>query len=204
MVEKFPICEALIFLVGLAHKKGSRKDLEKHRLINLETLKDLIINLEKKKKLPKKIIFASTISVYGEKLNENTYNEDFVLNPKSPYAISKMEAETFLIKNYSSKSWILRLAPVYSADFNLNIYRRTKLFGFFYKIGDGGSKLSLCNLGNIKSVIKEILEDKVPKGVYNISDKKQYSYNDLLNYVGAKNFIKVPKIILKILLFLEG
>ena len=45
--------------------------------------------------------------------------------------------------------------------------------------------------------MKGILEDKVPSGVYNISDSKDYSYNDLLTYADAKWIIRVPNFLIK-------
>jgi nucleoside-diphosphate-sugar epimerase len=135
--EKLPKCDALIFLVGLAHKKGQGQELDEFRLINKQTLINLLSVLSKANKLPQKIIFASTISVYGEKINQNVYNEDSEKNPFSPYAVTKLEAEEYLLNNYSSQSWILRFAPVYAPDFQLNINRRTKSGRWFYKVGKG-------------------------------------------------------------------
>lgn len=195
--EKFSKCDALIFLVGLAHKKGKGKELDEFRRVNKQTLVNLLSVLEKKGKLPEKIIFASTISVYGEKINQNMYNEDSDKNPFSPYALTKLEAEYYLIENFTDKVWILRFAPVYSPNFQLNINRRTKTAGRFYKVGTGEKKLSLCNLENIGSTVQGILEDKVPSGIYNISDEKEYSYNDLLKYVNAKWVIPIPRFLVK-------
>ena len=96
-------------------------------------------------RLPNKIIFSSTISVYGESICQNIYNEDSATSPISPYAITKLEAEKYLQNNYNSQSWILRFAPVYAPEFQLNIKRRTKVFGSFYKVGSGDIELSLCN-----------------------------------------------------------
>jgi nucleoside-diphosphate-sugar epimerase len=189
--------DVLIFLVGLAHKKGKGQELEEFRRINKKTLINLLSTLDKKNKLPEKIIFASTISVYGEKKTQSMYSEDSSKEPFSPYAVTKLEAEKYLLNNYSSQSWILRFAPVYAPDFQLNINRRTKTAGSFYKVGNGMGKLSLCNLANIGLAIKGILEDKVPSGIYNISDEKDYSYNDLLKYVNAKLVIPIPRVIVK-------
>ena len=110
--EKSPKFDALIFLVGLAHKKGKGKELDEFRRINKQTLVNLLSKLDEKNKLPEKIIFASTISVYGEKINQNIYNEDSEKTPFSPYAVTKLEAEEFLLTNYGEQSWILRFAPV--------------------------------------------------------------------------------------------
>ena len=193
---------ALIFLVGLAHKKGKGKELDEFRRINKQTLVNLLSKLDEKNKLPEKIIFASTISVYGEKMNQNIYNEDSKKKPFSPYAVTKLEAEEYLLNNYNTQSWILRFAPVYASNFQLNINRRTKMGGRFYKVGRGSKKLSLCNLENIGYAVKGIIEDKVPPGIYNISDVKDYSYNNLLKYVNAKWIIPIPRVIVKVLYYI--
>ena len=195
--EKSPKCYALIFLVGLAHKKGKGQELDEFRRINKQTLVNLLSALEVQGKLPNKIIFASTISVYGEKLNQNIYNEDSEKNPFSPYAVTKLEAEEFLLEHYEKQSWILRFSPVYAPNFQLNINRRTKLGGRFYKVGRGTKKLSLCNLENIGCAIQGIIEDKVPAGIYNISDAKDYTYNDLLNYANGKWTLPIPRFLVK-------
>ena len=50
---------------------------------------------------------------------------------------------------------------------------------------------------NIGSAVQGILEDKVPSGIYNISDTKDYSYNDLLKYVNAKWIVRIPTFLVK-------
>ena len=187
----------LIFLVGLAHKKGKGQELDEFRRINKQTLVNLLFALEHNNNLPSKIIFASTISVYGEKINQNIYHEDSIKESFSPYAVTKLEAEDYLLENYSSITWILRFAPVYAPGFHLNIDRRTKVAGTYYKVGNGEKKLSLCNLENIGATVKSILENKVPADVYNISDKESYTYNHLLKYVNAKSTLNIPAFLVK-------
>ena len=198
-VEGTPRFDVLIFLVGLAHKKGQGKDIDSFRQINKQTLVNLTYAFDKKNKLPSKIIFASTISVYGERINRKFYYEDSDKEPFSPYAVTKLEAEEFLSKHYASRSWILRFAPVYSPDFQLNIKRRTKVKSFYYQVGDGANKLSLCNLENIGVVTRGILDNVIPVGPFNISDKNIYTFNDLLSHIDAKRIINVPKFLIKFL-----
>ena len=57
--EKSLKCDALIFLVGLAHKKGKGKELDEFRRINKQTLVNLLSKLDEKNKLLEKIIFAT-------------------------------------------------------------------------------------------------------------------------------------------------
>jgi len=97
----------------------------------------------------------------------------------------------------------LRFAPVYSDNFLLNINRRTKIRGNFYKTYNGEKELSLCNVDNIKIAIKQIIEDKLPAGIYNLSDSTVYKYSDLLSIFNAVRVIKIPSIFFKSL-FLIG
>ena len=78
--KKCQVFDCLIFLVGLAHKKGKDKDFSEFYKVNFVTLKNLLSCLEKENKVPSKIIFASTISVYGEKMKTDFYYEDSIKN----------------------------------------------------------------------------------------------------------------------------
>ena len=191
--------DVLIFLVGLAHAKGKGKDLPEFKIANYQTLVNLLTALEVAGKIPSKIVFASTISVYGERYDQSSYNETLEPSPFSPYAVTKLQAEQYLLENFGSKSWILRFAPVYSSNFLLNINRRTKIGNRFYKTGKGTKKLSLCNIENIKVTVEGIINGAVPAGVYNISDSKSYSYNDLLNHQGASFIFRIPVLAIRLL-----
>ncbi|GAG59462.1 unnamed protein product, partial [marine sediment metagenome] len=108
-----------------------------------------------------------------------------------------------LNKEYKLPIIILRLAPVYSKDFLRNVKRRV-LIGrdmFFYKVGSGKQKISLCSRDNVIDVVEACIESKVPFGeVFNIADDKVYSFNDLSNYfrklIGNRITIKIPKFML--------
>jgi nucleoside-diphosphate-sugar epimerase len=187
--------DVLIFLVGLAHAKGKGKDYPIFKEVNFGTMANLIGALDRNNKVPRKIIFASTISVYGERYSQREYREHLVPMPFSPYAVTKLEAEQYLLNGYSDKSWILRFAPVYSAEFTLNLDRRSKIRRFFYKVGNGKRRFSLCNLNNIVTSMDAIINGDVPPDVYNISDPINYTYNDLLNYQNSKIAFRIPKVI---------
>jgi len=194
--------DVLLFFVGLAHKKGKTSDYDQFYKYNYLTLVNLIESLNQNNNLPDKIIFASTISVYGEKYNINQYNEEITPNPSSPYARTKVLAENYLKKNFLNQTWILRFAPVYYEEFLLNIERRVKVGNLFYKIGKGNQILSLCSIYNIIDTIELIINENIKSDTYNLSDKKFYSYNDLLLYENAKNILRIPRIFIKILFLL--
>jgi len=201
--EKGNRIKNIIFLVGRAHKKGKKSEFDKYEKTNFFTIKNLLKSLEKNNKIPDKIIFASTISVYGERLNRFIYNEYLKLKPKSPYAITKLKAEEYLLKNYPDITWVLRFSPVYSPYFKLNIDRRTKIKNFYFRIGNGKSKFSLCSINNIKTVCDAILDGSIPPDIYNLSDPNNYDYNFLLKKQKANLFIPIPVFLIK-LLYLYG
>ena len=194
--------DVIIFLVGRAHKKGKSKDYKLYEEQNFMVLKNFMIQLKKKDLLPKKFIFASTISVYGEQMNVSHYDETYNPKPKTPYAVTKLIAEEYLLDNYSEITWILRFAPVYSLDFQLNIDSRVKIASFYFRVGDGSHKLSLCNIKNILEVVIGIIDGKIPNGLYNISDSKQYNYKDLLEYKKSSYVFIIPKLFVKIFYYL--
>ncbi len=198
-VEKTPKFNVIIFLVGLAHNKGSRKDLSKHEKVNFLTLKNLLETLRLKDKMPDKVIFTSSVSVYGEKIDIEKYSEVMPLLPYSPYALTKKQAEKYLLDSFKNKTWILRLAPVYHSDFQLNINRRTLISNIFYRVSNGKTKLSLCNMKNIEHCIDSIINNSIPPSIYNVSDSKTYTYNDLLLFQKAKFILYIPSFLIFIL-----
>jgi len=192
VVEKCDCFDVLVFLVGLAHAKGKGKEFPTFQKVNYQSLVNLLTALKEAGKMPSKIVFASTVSVYGERMNIEKYDESFYPAPFSPYAVTKLQAERYLLDNFGNKSWILRFAPVYSSDFLLNINRRTQIGSRPYRVGKGVKKLSLCNIENINTTIEGIIAGEVPAGVYNISDPVTYSYNDLVNHQGASFVFCIP------------
>jgi nucleoside-diphosphate-sugar epimerase len=185
--------DVLIFLTGLAHSKGKNKQYNDFFEVNVQTLINLLSCLSKYNKLPSKIIFSSTISIYGENWKSKFYNEEIQPFPKSPYAKTKLEAELYLLRNYMDSSWILRFSPVYAEDFKLNIDRRTKIRGKYYFVGKGKAKLSLLNIRNIEITVDSIIQNKIPSGIYNLADRKVYTYMDLLEYQRAIKPLRIPR-----------
>jgi nucleoside-diphosphate-sugar epimerase len=160
---------------------------------------NLIESLESVNNLPDKIIFSSTISVYGERYNQKVYDESLDPNPYSPYAMTKWEAEQYLNENHKERSWIIRFAPVYAPNFDLNINRRTQIRSRNYRVGSGEQKLSLCNIQNIINTVNAIVNDEVPSGTYNVADEKVYTYNDLLQINSRQNhYLYIPSFFIMI------
>lgn len=192
--------DIIVHCAALAHNKGNDLSKERFMKVNYEATKYLSDLSNEILKL-KNFIFISTISVYGEKIDKDIYIETDECNPKSPYAVAKRMSEEYIMKNYKNNYSILRLTPVYSDSFKLNIERRTLIKGIPYRVGNGKNKLSLCNIENIYKAVEYITKNsKIEKnGIYNISDKKEYEFNDLLKMTEKKAKIIFPKFAFKIL-----
>ena len=134
-------------------------------------------------------------------MNKESYTEEVPLFPRSPYALTKKKSEEYLFRHFEERSLILRLSPVYDKNFQLNIDRRTLFSRMHYKVSDGRKKLSLCSMRNVELCIESIINDMIPPSIYNVSDKNEYNYNDLLKYKKAKKILPIPRIIVSFLYF---
>lgn len=193
--------DIIIHCAALAHNKGNDLSFDKFMKVNYEATKYLV-DLSNKYLNLKNFIFISTISVYGERMEKNIYVESDSCEPRSPYAVAKKKSEDYIRGFCKSNYSILRLSPVYSKDFTLNIDRRSKIKNIPYRVGFGNKKLSLCNIANIYEAINYITNNfNEEKGeIYNISDNEIYNFNDLLkfNKVGLKKLI-FPTLALRLL-----
>lgn len=192
--------DIIIHCAALAHNKGNDLSKERFMKVNYEATK-YFVDLSNEYLKLKNFIFISTISVYGERLNQDVYVETDVCEPRSPYAVAKKLSEEYITSNCKSNYTMLRLAPVYSKNFTLNIDRRSKIKGIPYVVGNGKQKLSLCNIRNIYEAVNYIVnnaENEVNE-IYNISDSEIYEFNDLLKFIGASKKIILPKFAFKML-----
>jgi len=149
--------DVLIHLAGsmdfLDYKKLWRANVELTRRIMKSTPKTT------------KIIFASSISVYGKNLVQNPATERTLTNPDSPYSKSKLFAEKSVKKrkNYV----ILRIGTIYGGQYSdykrvLNEVKK----GRIKLIGNGTNKIPFVYVKDVANVIKNSI--KKGQGIYNI------------------------------------
>jgi len=198
----------LIHCAALVHKNSPDLSFDNFMRINFEGTKNIFDSVVENKNISGfgGAVFFSTIEVYGGEGRDEVISENDECKPITFYGQSKVAAEKYLLKlNKESKLPIivLRLAPVYSKDFLRNVKRRVLIGGdkFFYRVGDGEQRISLCSKNNVIDVVEACIESKVPFGeVFNVADDKVYSFNDLSNYFqelesGNRITVKIPKCI---------
>ena len=151
----------LIHCAALVHKNSLDLSFDNFMKINFEGTKNIFdaVVENKIKSGVEGTIFFSTIEVYGGEGRDEVLSESDECRPITYYGKSKLAAEEYLIKlNKESKLpiIILRLAPVYSKDFLRNVKRRVLVAAkrFFYRVGDGEQKISVCSRNNLIDVVE--------------------------------------------------
>ena len=198
----------LIHCAALVHKNSPDLSFDNFMRINFEGTKNIFDSVMGNKSNSgfRGAIFFSTIEVYGGEGRDGVISEDDECKPITFYGKSKLAAEKYLgelNKENKLPITILRITPVYSRDFLRNVKRRVLIGGdkFFYRVGDGEQRISLCSRENVIDVVETCIEGGVPFGeVFNIADDKVYSFNDLSNYFrelvsGNRITVKIPKCI---------
>ncbi len=148
----------------LVHIAGSVNTYDKKDLWegNYELTKRLLESLPENTRL----VFASTISVYGKKLVDIPANEGTPVNPDTEYAKSKYEAEKLAAGHPNHV--ILRIGTVYGPEFKDYFY----ILGLLKKgkmkiIGDGSNRISFVNVEDLADVFVSAVSKG--SGIYVVS-----------------------------------
>jgi len=148
----------------LVHIAGSVKTYDKKDLWegNYGLTKKLLDALPENARL----VFASTISVYGKNPVDVPADEGTPVNPDSEYAKSKYESEKLAAEHPNHV--ILRIGVVYGPEFGDYFY----ILGLLEKrkmkiIGDGDNRISFVNVDDVADVFVSALSKG--SGIYVIS-----------------------------------
>lgn len=197
----------LIHCAALVHKNSPDLSFDNFMKINFEGTKNIFDSVmgNKSNSGVGGAVFFSTIEVYGGEGRDGVISEGDECKPITFYGKSKLAAEKYLLKlnrEYKLPITIFRLTPVYTESFLRNVKIRVLIGGdkFFYRVGNGEQRISLCSRNNVIDVVEMCIEGKVPFGeAFNITDDKVYSFNDLSNYFreleGNRITVKIPKFI---------
>ena len=171
--------------------------------VNLHGTKNLCLALEKLG-VPKAFIFISTVAVYGLDFGENI-SEDAPLHGTTPYALSKIQAEQFLIDWCEKHNVILGIVrPSLIAGpnppGNLGAMIQGIKSGKYLSIGGGKACKSVLMVQDIATLIP-LLE--VKGGIYNVCDTEQPAFRDLEKIIskqlGKSLPISIPYKVAKLL-----
>lgn len=157
--------------------------------------------------VPKSFVFISTVAVYGKEYGE-LIKEDTPLQGKTPYALSKIKAEQFLIEWCAKNNVVLSiLRPSLIAGKNpkgnLGAMVNGIKTGKYISIEGGKARKSVLMVQDIAKLLPSLI---TKGGIYNICDTHHPSFRELenviLNQLGNKTIIKIPYIIAKMMAFI--
>ena len=186
---------------GLKYDKDLVEQLNKsdHILISIAPAdgKDIVIeNFQKiiKKSSTKWITYLSATSVYGDH-NGEWVNEESETKPTSPNGVSRLNAEKSWMNLAANKGLpiqIFRLSGIYS--YNFNILKRLKS-GEAKIINKKNHFFSRIHVDDIGNILHKSLTNFKNGEIYNISDDKPASNEEVIMYGIKLLGIKKPKTI---------
>jgi nucleoside-diphosphate-sugar epimerase len=150
----------------------------------------------------KKIIFTSSVSVYGFYPSEVT--EDYPFNPNNDYGRTKMEAEKvykeWLNKSEDHSLIIVRPTVVFGENNRGNVYNLIKQITSkqFIMIGNGKNIKSMAYVNNVASFLEFVLQFGKGFHLYNYIDKPDFDMNTLVHTIkelmnlSNKNGFRLP------------
>lgn len=180
--------DIVIHCAGIAHQKIGAVDKATYINVNSEATE----NFAKAAAVNNPdlhFIFLSTISVYGEDHDIQPIGEDTACLPSSDYALSKLDAESRLVRLYGEglfrKLTILRLAPVYNREWSFNLERRVfaPLKIAYLKFGKGTQRMSALARPNLVEFIEYLLQNTTNDRsieIMNVCDIEPYSFNKII------------------------
>jgi len=170
--------------------------------INTQGTKNLCKALEENP--PKAFIFISTVAVYGVESGTGI-DENHSLNGDTPYAQSKMEAESFLTQwcqKHKVKLSILRPSLIAGKNppGNLGALVHGIKTGKYLRIGKGSARKSALMAEDIARLVPKLIEKG---GTYNLCDNRHPSFFELeeliVQQLGKKSPIAIPLWLAKLL-----
>ena len=180
--------EAVIHMAAFLHINNPTKEqIYLYKKINVDGTKNVVRAALRAG--AKKIIFFSTISVYGPS-NGNIFNEDSDPNPLTPYAKSKLEAEQIILEaklpNELPVGTVLRLAAAYGSRIKgnyLNLLRAIAK-GWFVPVGQGRNRRTLIYDKDVAEAVVALLNSPSTKSrIFNVTDGNIYSVNEIVSAI---------------------
>jgi len=178
--------KAVVHMAALLHISNPTKEqISLYEKINVEGTRNVVRAALKAG--VKRIIFFSTISVYGPS-NGNIFNEDSTTNPLTPYSKSKLKAEKVVLdaklSNGQPIGTVLRLAAAYGSRIKGNYLSLLRAIakGRFVPIGAGENRRTLVYDKDVANAVVAILKAPLTVGkIYNVTDGHIYSMNEIIN-----------------------
>jgi nucleoside-diphosphate-sugar epimerase len=186
-IPEIPPSKLVIHAAGKAHLvPKSKEQAHLFHQINFEGTRRLADSLLRNECIPDTFVFISTVAVYGietgVQIDENTS-----LSGTTPYALSKIQAEQYLIEwgaLHGVNIVMLRLPLIVGKDApgNLGAMVRNIRRGTYARIGDGEAQRSMVLASDIASLMPHLMGKQ---GVYHLTDGIHPSFAMLEDHIAG-------------------
>jgi nucleoside-diphosphate-sugar epimerase len=179
--------DAIVHLAGKAHDLKKVSQPQDYYEANFELTKQLFnVFLKSDAKI---FIFISSVKGAADTV-EGILMEETTSNPQTHYGKSKLMAEKYILSQPlpAGKSYyILRPCMIHGPGNkgNLNLLYQIVKKGIPYPLAAFENKRSFLSVENLCFVIKELLENDIPSGIYNIADDESISTNELVTEIAS-------------------
>lgn len=193
--------DCVVHVAGKAHiNPKSPEEAQDFFDVNYQGTKNLLAGLEHT--VTRLFIYISTVAVYGLDQGEGI-SEDTPLNGNSPYASSKIQAESLVsewCQNHRTNVLILRLPLIIGHNAPGNLGKLTKAIQSrrYVRIGRSSARKSVVLASDVASFIKSQIEAQIPaQGIYNLTDGIHPTLYDLEEairvYYGKPSLLSIPE-----------
>ena len=197
--EKF---DTVVHVAGKAHIVP-KTETERQAFFDVNHNGTLNLLKALKSNLPKRIIFISTVAVYGVDSGD-AIDENHPLNGDTPYAISKILAEKEVLdfgNNNNVKTVILRLPLITGVNPSGNLGEMIAAIrkGYYFRIGNGEARRTIISSEEVANVIEIMMEKE---GVFNIADSKYPTIKEIDQHIGRvyeKKIKVLPRFVFRVL-----
>jgi nucleoside-diphosphate-sugar epimerase len=186
-LDRLPEVDAIIHLAGKAHDTKKQADAQIYFDVNTGLTKRIFDYFLQSK--AKKFIFFSSVKAAADSVEGDILTEDVIPKPTGPYGESKIAAEKYIqSKDWEDKKvYILRPCMIHGPGNkgNLNLLYNIVSKGFPWPLGAFENRRSFTSIDNIAFVIKQMIEQNIEPGIYNMADDETLSTNELITLISS-------------------
>lgn len=193
--------EAIIHLAGKAHDTKNTSQASDYFKINTDLTKELFdVFLQSN---AQDFIYFSSVKAVADEVDA-VLEEEVQPNPKTPYGISKLKAEEYILSQKlgeGKRVFIIRPCMIHGPGNkgNLNLLYKVVKKGIPYPLAAYDNERSFLSIENLNYLIFSILNNKeMDSGAYNFADDGFISTNELIKIIskaiGKKSkLLAIPK-----------
>lgn len=181
-----PKADAIIHLAGKAHDTKNTSEASDYFKINTELTKELFdVFLQSG---IKDFIYFSSVKAAADEVS-GILDENVSPNPKTPYGISKLKAEEYILSKelpQGKRVFIIRPCMIHGPGNkgNLNLLYGFAKKGLPYPLASYENKRSFLSIENLCFAVEQLLVQNIASGIYQFADDVPLSTNEVIELAG--------------------